>query len=540
MEKNKVKCLYLVVLALFSVISLTNCSGTDSGSDPSPTPVPSPSPTPTPEPTPTYSIVGEWFEDSSSEGMKILDVWKFEEGNNYSGWFGLVMPAESHILETTGTYTISGKSFSCKHVDPVSKLNVVENYEIKLLDKYALTIYVIEYSQQEEYHRIVDTFNLKVGETKDIQIDDSKFIPTSYYSTDSRVAVVNKGSVQALKRGTTYISVASSIGTAVIRVIVQDPENAFDDYLLYLGSSIDDVTKVFGDLYIENYLEDKDIYVRTFPLIDEIMEDVEFFYGLDGRITEIYASVREGVDTSIITQSLAKKYPKNYPGEDCHYYETEKNGKEITILWNQEFNYVSYNFRTTNKEGNKNDKEQKEYIQYYDFHKLLNTSLDVVSSYLGNDYSDSYIYQAQQQTNNGAHILGGSQTITGGIRHYPWRASDSPTGIWFAGFDGFEYGKEYEYIELKYPALGRVSVGTKVKIPSVSYRGPVTSIEMKFKEETDVNTISKKISSLFKFEKTTEEEDGSKTGYYIINDDAEARWNPTKKILKYITTIYKN
>lgn len=532
MKNHLTKTIWSILFVLMAQLSLTSCPGPKD--ELIPTPVPTPSPTPEPEPTPT--IVGEWFEDSSSEGVKILSVWKFEEGNQYSDWLGYVAPGISHILETNGTYTTSDNSLSCEHIDQTSNLNVIDHYDIKVIDKYTFTVYSREYSQQEEYHRIVDTYYIQVGDTKKIQIDNN-FIPTSYNSTDSRVAVVNNDSIQALKRGTTYISVSSSIGTAVIRIVVQDQGNVIDDYMQYLGVSIDDVTKEFGDLHLDIFMEDKGIFAKTFPLIDDFIKDVVFFYGSDGIISSIFAHAREGVDISVLKQSLAKKYPKNYPGDNCQYYETEKNGRKITIIWNDELNDISYNYRLSDNDG-KEEEQQSVDLKYYEFDKLLGQPLSTAESYLGHNYSDSY----EEKESSGIGVGFGVDVI-GGFRHYPYQKI---VGSWgsFKILDGTTsvsnvfngYERTFEYIELHYDASGSYRQVREEIIDHVT-AGNIDKITLKYKDHLDNDEISNNLDEHFVRLQKLSEDDGS----YIIQfantgrllKDFYVYWNPIKRTLGY-------
>lgn len=527
---KKINYYLLFVVLLFIEICLTNCSTSDSKNDPTPTP------SPEPEPTPAFSIIGEWFSDNSSDGVRMYDIMKFEENNTYSEWFGRIIANESNILITKGTYAKEENILKCKYANPVDQTNTTDNYEIKLLDKYTLTCYLKEYSQQEECHRIIDTFKMVVGETRKIQIDDSKFIPTSYKSTDTKVAVVNNGDIQVLKRGTAYISVTSSIGTAVIRVIVEDPDNLIDDYLKYLGISIDDAAKDYDDLFEE--IPFRDGFARSYYLLDEIIECVSFIFSLDGNITDIYADIRNGIDTSALQQSFAKKYPKNYPGDNCHYYDTEKKGKNATIIWNYDLNFISYQYKSDNGKNEDTEKEKNYYIEFYDFYKLLNTPLNDASSNFGKNYSDSYKTEVEKVGGTGTTMLGGGRKyIKGGIRHYPSNSfSESLTDKYTLYYDENEfngYEEQYNYIKLEYIASGFFMVPDRWGIPRNLEIGNVTSVELQFLENTETPTITNTISQMFKYMKTTKEDDESTTGHFSVSEDIMVSWNPSKRILKY-------
>lgn len=340
MKKHLLKYLLLVLIALFTEISLTSCHS-DSTSDPTP----APTPTPTPKPDPTPSIVGEWLENNSTEGVISLFTSKYEDDGTYSQWLGYIMMQYNFNINYIGTYTLSDNALTLKYYDSAISENTTENFDVRSLDKYTLIRYWPEGSATIISHRIIDTYYLTVGDEKEIIINDNEFVPISYNSTDQRVATVKKGIITAKKRGTSFVSVSSSIGSAVIRVVVSDPENVFDDYLEYLDSTIEEVTNEFGTVYFDSitYKGDK---VRQFNQLDEVVKSVAFYYDSEKIVGTIIADIRHDVNENVITKALEKKYELADKRDGTYYYRTEKDGQEVTIVWSPtDYYHVSYQFK---------------------------------------------------------------------------------------------------------------------------------------------------------------------------------------------------
>jgi len=330
----------LITISFLVGLSLTSCR-----SDPDPTPTPGPTPTPpTPTPNPVYSIVGEWYEDASTNDYKQIVTSNFKEDGTCVFWNGILMQQLNLNYNENGTYSISEKRLTTKYVDGLSGENTVDVLDVQTLDNYNLFLYNPKESKLYEQHRIIATYNMTVGESKRISVNDDEFVPTSFSSTDQRVAVAQDMTVKALKRGTCYVSIKASIGTAVIRVIVTDPDNAIDDYLAYLDESLDIVTKDFGNYCFEEEIQGKPF--KSYQLFDEYVSKVVFYYNPAGLVTQVFADVRYGTNADYITEALKKKYNLSNVRDGSYFFNTVKNGREVTIIWDPVslFN-ITYQYR---------------------------------------------------------------------------------------------------------------------------------------------------------------------------------------------------
>lgn len=277
------------------------------------------------------SIVGEWFEDASTSSLKNMVVSNYHENGTVDFWWGYADETTSLYLNYDGTYTLNGTALQQKYVSPINGDNTTTDLEVKSLTKYALTTFLSLHNTTEVAYRIVDTYQLAVGGTKAFQFDDKEFTATSYTTSDASVATVdNAGSITARKRGTAYITAKASVGAAVIRVVVTDTENVIDDYMSFMGGTIDNVTNAYGSNFVE--VEGEVFTERQYTLIDEYVEKVGFQY-FNGQVLVVNIILRSGVDSDAIVESYKKKYTVEHEGKVSCRFSTEKDDQKYILTY---------------------------------------------------------------------------------------------------------------------------------------------------------------------------------------------------------------
>lgn len=316
---KKIKLIKFFSVVLFVAIFVTGCSNNDDS-------IIEPPPYQNEEPT----IFGEWFEDASEGKTQIYLTNNYKEDGTSKVWFGYASASNSILYDYDATYSYDNNIVIEKYVDPISGDNITEEYKVNGLTKYTLTLYYAPQETTSTQHRIVDTYNLSVGDTKSFIINDPNFVASEYYSTNSGVATVdNSGNIVAVKRGFSFVCAKSSIGTAVIRVIVTDSENVIDDFSSFLGKPIEEVEKVYGNNYYE-FAGDVQTE-RVYALMDEKIADVDFMYM--GKVYNIVVDLRDGVDSNSIIDSFKKKYNLQSESSVSARFNTEIDGQKYAIFY---------------------------------------------------------------------------------------------------------------------------------------------------------------------------------------------------------------
>lgn len=286
------------------------------------------------------NIVGEWFEDGSNSDSKHFLVVTYNESGKVKTWEAY---ADNTYLPTSyfngeGTYEYDGSSLSLNVESEQGK--ITDEYKVRKISKYNMLLYYEQTASTDELHRIVDTYEMKVGESKEIKINDSEFVATSYTSCDKGIVTTDQnGNLKAVKRGATYIKITSSIGTAIIRVIVSDPENYFDDCLVFLGEPVECLTPIYGEIYRGNAWGD-----RKYNLIDEIMLSIDVSCEDTGNISDIIINLTDDADLDKVLQSLKMKYEIDFEILDAIYFIAKKGNNDVSISFDKSERSIIYYF----------------------------------------------------------------------------------------------------------------------------------------------------------------------------------------------------
>lgn len=253
-------------------------------------------------------IVGEWFEPAG-EGLFGISYYKADGSITstyvraskkewmYLTWSGYWEFSDGILTSVTDVNHSGLMSYNTKGVTKTIKLTKYE-FEGSSLDAELLS----------GGYRIVDTYQMNVGETRMAIINDSEFVPQEYTSVSYHVASVNDdGTIEARHLGTTYIMIKSSIGTAVIRVVVNDNANDFNDALQSLGLSVQSITKEYGQIYIERTQEDGST-IRHYYLPDDKVMDIRMQMDADGYVNVVEQFFSLNITSDEVRESLNRKY----------------------------------------------------------------------------------------------------------------------------------------------------------------------------------------------------------------------------------------
>lgn len=253
-------------------------------------------------------IVGEWYEpngegsygignykaDGSLSSTTIKadkNAWSYSTGSGYwelsDGQFTVVTYGDNSGLLNTNTKAV---------------------YRFVKLTKYEIQLSSLDMDLLSGGYRIVDTYQMNVGESRQAIINDGDFVPQGYSSVNHHVASVdNEGNIEARHLGTTYILITSSIGTAVIRVVVNDSANDFDDALQIMGLPLKSVTKEYGQIYIEQ-MQDDATTVRVYNLADEKVMQIQITTDTEGYVGRMEQRLSNNITSDEVRASLNRKY----------------------------------------------------------------------------------------------------------------------------------------------------------------------------------------------------------------------------------------
>lgn len=286
-----------------------------------------------------YSAVGEWLSDLGEPVKDVKEVYvsTYNNDGTWSGSLAYVDNYTSSIIPVDGTYIITGKKFT-QTTNMLGETSTV-SYQILSLGKYDWMMFYPESEMTDLSHRIVDTIHMEEGQSDYIQINDPDFHPMGYTSDDEDVVEVSPtGTILAKRAGTAYISVVSSIGTAVIRIVVTDPETYIDNYVHYLGEDKSVVTNAYGTISF-SYDYGDGTSVQIYNLIDNNISDASFYY-TNNRVDSIDVWLNETAEISKILSAFDEAYKFLTDFNGIKYYRTAKNVRAVKVLYFEDYNAI--------------------------------------------------------------------------------------------------------------------------------------------------------------------------------------------------------
>lgn len=257
----------------------------------------------------TYSITGEWFGTYSDQSQVVMTTIEFSNNRSYKEWTAYIAKENSFNHTREGSYSNGEKIdiiFSTKY-NPTQFHKV---WRVIETDKYKLHIFDETENGEQTYQRIVETYNMNVGESRFFSINDADFNATAFHSCDESIATIDdKGEIHAVKRGVTFIQIVSPIGQIAVRIKVEDVDNKIDDYSTYLNEPISKAINTFGQIYRDYNLENGRKCL-TYHVIDDVVKTLIFHYILEDRVYLIEGDLQEDANVDKIIESFDKKYKK--------------------------------------------------------------------------------------------------------------------------------------------------------------------------------------------------------------------------------------
>lgn len=277
-----------------------------------------------------YSIVGEWLENSSTENMITMGVTNYKEDGTALQWTAIIS-STIYLNETYDvTYDLNGVNLTEKFRNPIDGINVTDKYDILYLDKYTMITSYPASGSVSNRSKIIDTFTMIPDESRSINIDDSDFICYDYESSDERIATVDaSGNINAIKRGTAYITAKSTIGDAVIRVVVEDDENLVENFLRWMGKDIYEVSDYYGKIYKD--VPGDLLIERQYNVLDDYLEHIAFDY-VSRQVLIIYLTFRNDIDWNIIADFFDGKYENQSIAKTLRVYIVDYEGATYYMM----------------------------------------------------------------------------------------------------------------------------------------------------------------------------------------------------------------
>lgn len=290
---------FLSLIALAMTIGIASCSDDDcdhKGGDS----------------TSIVNIYGSWYEEAMNEEFDVN-----EDGTFYDKYCNVERGGEtegrcmydSSNKKLTQTYSFMGQT---QFVD----------WKVTNLTDFGLTIYSEDHGQHI-YEKIVETYQLKVGETAKIKFPEvyTGYGVLGYSSSNERLASVTPdGIIKAEgEKGTLYIKVTTNKCNVWVKVIVGD--NCADlwyDYVSLIGQDYKGMRKFLNTLGEPYSGDDGYSYGFINTMHDYVDITKVFLCPEDGMVTQIQLLLQESVPEAEILSYM-----------NSHYYKIGESGSYV-------------------------------------------------------------------------------------------------------------------------------------------------------------------------------------------------------------------
>ena len=325
----KNKKIYLWLFILQAVFSMTSCSNDDEelfkpniG---------------------TGDIVGSWYADKTDKESVYRKEYSFNADGTYS-FTAINMPSIMDIYQIqesgTGIYNISGNVLR-RGQDYKGGQGWIDPVEYKVEGNTLTTLNTYDYSV-DTYYRIVDTYEMEVGETREFIYNGESGKPTfetssgiiasinSYSDYEDNDSILNSGIIKARKFGEAYITARYPNGnTVVIKVIVKDGGSEATDFFDELMTDKDHIFGQFGKQYFEGetFGFDNQYY---YIIGDKQIKFVDFLFDKEDKVRTVGVNYWTSCDMQKIKESLDKRFTYANTVDGRLVYTLERNGLSMT------------------------------------------------------------------------------------------------------------------------------------------------------------------------------------------------------------------
>lgn len=279
----------------------------------------------TPEPGESLTIVGNWYEESENEEIRYNS-----NGTLYDRY---VSPKRS--AETEGRWECDYKNNKLTHTYQFSGQTQFADWDLKNLTEFSFVI-SSETVADHKLEKIVETYNMKVGQTQQIQFTSNypNYFVKSFTSKNERLASVDVNGLITTtgEKGTTYIKLETNNGNVWVKIVVGDDcLDLWFDYQSLMGADYSTIRNVLGVPSING--EDGYSYGYIYN-INEIVQETDLFLNTyTGLVEEIGLVLKSGVpESQVIAYMKSHYYPCPDLGDE-YYLTCSEVSKSAAIVW---------------------------------------------------------------------------------------------------------------------------------------------------------------------------------------------------------------
>ncbi|MBO4964096.1 MAG: hypothetical protein J6C65_04040 [Prevotella sp.] len=263
--------------------------------------------------TETDLLVGDWYEEATNEEVRYSANGTYYD--RYANWL--------QARETEGTWTCDYKKHKLTEFFHFNGQNQEINADLRSLSEFKFSMYT-DGIGEHVYEKIVETYNMEVGKTQQIQFSNVSPVK-AYKSNNDRLANVDSNGLitAAGEKGTTYIKLETSNGNVWVKVVVGDNcSDLWHDYVSIIGMDYATMSNTLRVLGEQSNIADSYSIMFTHREHDIIEKTGVFLCSEDNIVSEIQLVLREFIPEVKILNYMNSHYYKMVENNDYIFYST--------------------------------------------------------------------------------------------------------------------------------------------------------------------------------------------------------------------------
>lgn len=264
-------------------------------------------------------LQGEWLSLDNTQNL-ITDV-SFSQ-YRFSG--SVYKNSEiDYTIEGRWAYVASSGRLTMDIDYSTSSSIVSKTYSISNLNKNMLQLNDIELSSQKTFYRVVEKYDICIGDQLYIRYGTEGMSYSTYTSSDTKIAIVDEfGNVTAKNIGTCFVSIKDATTTCYVKIVVSPRVPKYSEEILF---NIDKILQVYGTPTKTSEYNGLKIADYDFPSFDTGLIGVEYWYDETTRhVREIFTFYKNKDAYNAEVDYLSKNFYE-LDGTYCLYKEVSRN-----------------------------------------------------------------------------------------------------------------------------------------------------------------------------------------------------------------------
>lgn len=273
----------------------------------------------------TPDVMGIWYEEAENEEMRF----------NQNGTFYDKYCNKNRSAETEGRWEYDKANKKLTYTYSYLGQMQYADWTVKNLTEFGFTISSTMVADHP-LEKVVETYNMKVGETATIQFqnDHQNYTVKSFQSKNPRLASVSEnGTITAEgEKGTTYIKIETAYFNVWAKVVVGDDcLDLWYDYPSLMGTDFNNVKKTLGIPSITG--DDGYSYGYSLSQLNDYSKEIDIFLNTStGAVKEMALALKASTPESLVQTYVNSHY---YPYEligDNYYSTSSEIDKSIAVV----------------------------------------------------------------------------------------------------------------------------------------------------------------------------------------------------------------